>query len=63
MYTFLHSGSEGFHERCDLGDCEGGGEGGADGGGVFAVEVAGYAGDVDEATEGADEGEQGLGGR
>lgn len=62
MCTFLHGGGECFHEGGDVGDSDGGGEGGADGGGVFAVEVAGYAGNVDEAAGGADEGEEGLGG-
>lgn len=51
---------EGFHEGGDVVDRLGRGEGGADGGGVLRVEVAGHAGHVDQAAAGADEGEEGA---
>lgn len=50
---------EGVDEGGDVVDGLGRGEGGADRGRVFRVQVAGHAGDVDEAAAGAEEGEEG----
>ena len=60
LCTFFDGCCERLHKVCDVLDSFGGGEGGAQRGGVFAVEVAGHARDVDEAATGADEWEEGL---
>ena len=51
---------EGFHEPRDVVDRLGVGERGADLGRVFGREVAGHAGDVDEAAAGTDQREEGA---
>ena len=59
MRAALHARLVGLHQRGDLGDGGGGEEGFLEGGRVFG-EVAGHAGDVDEAGGGFQEGVQGL---
>lgn len=58
LLSLFYSFGEGFHERGDVVDGLGFGEGGADFGRVFGIQVAYHAGYIHQTTAGADQREE-----